>query len=160
MSSQPLTKPEAIKYIKTKLYTTPYTNGKGYHIGNYYVMVNKKELPFTNTDQVDHFLFNLFKYVKNAGLPKKDQVAVSEFYKNHEENIVSFTPVQDPDFKKKNITNPSNRGSNGPRLSMRNNLLLGMDLSGLGGISFFGGRKKRKTQKGKSKKNRTRKNRK
>jgi hypothetical protein len=43
---------------------------------------------------------------------------------------------------------------------MRNNLLLGMDLSGLGGISFFGGRKKRKTQKGKSKKNRTRKNRK
>jgi hypothetical protein len=160
MSSQPLTKPEAIKYIKTKLYTTPYTNGKGYHIGNYYVMVNKKELPFTNTDQVDHFLFNLFKYVKNAGLPKKDQVPVSEFYKNHEENIVSFTPVQDPEFKKKNVNNPSNRESNLSRLSMRTNYLFGANSGGFTILPVFGGRKKRKTQKGKSTKNRTRKNRK
>lgn len=39
-------------------------NRKGYHIGDYKILVDTNELPFTNFDQVDHFIYNLFDYVR------------------------------------------------------------------------------------------------
>ena len=80
------------KKIKTtttlKIY--PYigksNNRKGYYIGNIKSVLNTDELPFTNFDQVDHQLSNLFGYVKNGKNP-------DDFFLVHPEKI-EFIPTK------------------------------------------------------------------
>lgn len=78
------------KKIKTTLKIYPFigksNNRKGYYIGNIKSVVNADELPFTNFDQVDHHLHNLFGYVKNRD-PKKF------FFLVHPEKI-EFIPTK------------------------------------------------------------------
>jgi hypothetical protein len=78
------------KKIKTTMKIYPYigksNNRKGYYIGNFKSVVNTDELPFTNFDQVDHMLYNLFGYVKNRKNPK-------EFFIAHPENV-EFVPTK------------------------------------------------------------------
>jgi hypothetical protein len=93
-------------YITTKLYPVPYVNGKGYRIGNFNVLIDKRKLPFSSFDQVDHFLYNLFDYVKTPKNKKKsnkpndnsnDYLPTDEFnkqfFKNYKEKILTVTPV-------------------------------------------------------------------
>lgn len=61
-------------------------NRKGYYIGNIKSVLNTDELPFTNFDQVDYMLYNLFGYVKNGKNPK-------DFFIVHPENI-EFVPTK------------------------------------------------------------------
>jgi hypothetical protein len=99
-------------YLKVKIYPVPFKNGMGYRIGNMKTVLNKKILPFTSTDQVDHFLYNFFNYVKYEGGPKKNEKTIDDrkaeikkFFKNYEETVLSFDPltdkkVEDKDAKK------------------------------------------------------------
>jgi hypothetical protein len=70
--------------IQTTIKIYPYigktNNRKGYYVGNLTSVVNTDELPFTNFDQVDHMLYNLFGYVKNGKNPK-------DFFISHPESI-------------------------------------------------------------------------
>uniref|UniRef100_A0A6C0JG91 Uncharacterized protein n=1 Tax=viral metagenome TaxID=1070528 RepID=A0A6C0JG91_9ZZZZ len=86
-------KKQLSNYITTKLYGVPFVNNQGYKIGNYIVLINKDKLPFSSTDQVDHFLFNLFAYVKNVGAPQDKQVPIDEFFKN-DKDFFSFMPIK------------------------------------------------------------------
>jgi hypothetical protein len=78
------------KKIKTTLKIYPYigktNNRKGYYVGDLKTVVNTDELPFTNFDQVDHMLYNLFGYVKNGKNPR-------DFFIVHPENI-EFIPTK------------------------------------------------------------------
>jgi len=82
-------------YITTKLYEIPYVNGKGYKIGKYHVVIDKKNLPFSSFDEIDHFLNNLFDYVKKV--PKNTDPTAEfnkQFFKNKKKKILVFTPVK------------------------------------------------------------------
>lgn len=50
--------------ITTKIYPTSYRNRKGFQIGNMKIKFDTKNAPFTSNDQVDHYLNELFSYIK------------------------------------------------------------------------------------------------
>jgi hypothetical protein len=45
-------------------------NRKNYYIGNYKIVLNSNDLPFSNFDQVDHMIYNLYNYAKTRKNPK------------------------------------------------------------------------------------------
>jgi len=92
---------EISTYLTEKLYPLPYVNSKGYRIGNYHILINKDKLPFSSTDQVDHFLFNLFNYVKAVPHNNKPSNEFNkEFFKNYKEDVLLFTPIKYPEDEK------------------------------------------------------------
>jgi hypothetical protein len=131
------------QYITMKLYSVPYVNDKGYRIGNYHIVIDKKNLPFSDFDQVDHFLINLFKYAKEVPNNKMPTKKFNEkFFKNHPKKVVLFKPIKYRKQTKEEADAEASAKENKPSEST-------------GGRKSLG-RKKRKT---KSRKNRTRKNR-
>lgn len=122
MNGSPISKTEPEPNIKTKLYSLPYVNDKGYRVGNYMVVVNTDNLPFSSFDEVDHYIYNLFNYAKNEGLAGKNwdkkrsydshgklvdingnvtiyqdafvKKDLKEFFKHRNENIVSYIPIK------------------------------------------------------------------
>ena len=64
--------------ITTKIYPTSYKNRKGFQVGNMKIKFDTKNAPFTSSDQVDHYLNELFSYIKWASTkkdPKDETVA-------------------------------------------------------------------------------------
>jgi len=59
-------------------------NRKGYYIGNYKIVINSDDLPFSNFDQVDHMIYNLYNYAKTRKNPK-------DFFIYHPEKM-TFIP--------------------------------------------------------------------
>jgi len=59
-------------------------NRKGYYIGNYQIVLKTDDLPFSNFDQVDHMVYNLYNYAKTRKNPK-------EFFIYHPEKM-TFIP--------------------------------------------------------------------
>lgn len=59
-------------------------NRKGYYIGNYKIVINSEDLPFSNFDQVDHMIYNLYNYAKTRKNPK-------DFFIYHPEKM-TFIP--------------------------------------------------------------------
>ena len=136
------------QYITMKLYSVPYVNDKGYRIGNYHIVIDKKNLPFSDFDQVDHFLINLFKYAKEVPNNKMPTKKFNEkFFKNHPKKVVLFTPIK---YRKQTKEEADAEASAQSSESKE------IKPSGSTGGRKSLGRKKRKT---KSCKNRTRKNR-
>jgi hypothetical protein len=92
-----------IPYVKTKLFPMPFVNSEGFRVGNYTVVVNKDILPFSSSDQVDHFLYNFFNYLKNEGIPKSDakHKPIEAFFVNKTDNIYNFKNVKYVDKEKK-----------------------------------------------------------
>lgn len=92
-----------IPYVKTKLFPMPFVNSQGFRIGNYTVVVNKDILPLSSSDQVDHFLFNFFNYLKNEGIPESDpkHKPVKAFFVNKTDNIYNFKNIKYVDKAKK-----------------------------------------------------------
>ena len=83
------------QYITMKLFSVPYVNDKGYRIGNYHIVIDKKNLPFSDFDQVDHFLVNLFNYAKEVPDNKRPTKEFNKkFFKNHKKDVVLFTPIK------------------------------------------------------------------
>ena len=56
--------------ITTKIYPTSYKNRKGFQVGNMKIKFDTKNAPFTSSDQVDHYLNELFSYIKWASTKK------------------------------------------------------------------------------------------
>lgn len=56
--------------ITTKIYPTTYRNRKGFQVGNMKIKFDTKNAPFTSSDQVDHYLNELFSYIKWASTKK------------------------------------------------------------------------------------------
>jgi hypothetical protein len=59
-------------------------NRKGFYIGNYKIQINSDDLPFSNYDQVDHFIYNIYNYAKTRKNPQ-------DFFVYHPENM-TFIP--------------------------------------------------------------------
>jgi hypothetical protein len=90
--------------IHAELYGIPYINSKGYRIGNYLLRVDRDKLPFSDRDQVDLYLYELFKYVKE--LPNKDVDEngeykyksptdfIKDFYKRYSYDAHSIRPIK------------------------------------------------------------------
>lgn len=59
--------------ITTKIYPTSYKNRKGFRVGNMKIKFDTKNAPFTSSDQVDHYLNELFAYIKWASVKKNPE---------------------------------------------------------------------------------------
>jgi hypothetical protein len=90
--------------IYAEAYGIPYINNKGYRIGNYLIRVDKDKLPFSDTDQVDAYLYGLFEYVR--AVPYKDidengdysnissSDFIKKFYERYPYEAHSITPIK------------------------------------------------------------------
>lgn len=87
--------------FEMKVYSTPYKNSKGKHIGKVSHHV-KGTLPYTSIDQTDHFLSNLYNYVTSESirnyefaqkkLESEGKEFINEFYP-HFKKTVDFYPM-------------------------------------------------------------------
>lgn len=81
MSDTPVKDNNAV--ITTKIYPTGYKNRKGFRVGNMKISFDTKNAPFTSSDQVDHYLNELFSYIKWASTKKHpDDETIEDKRKN------------------------------------------------------------------------------
>jgi len=73
--------------MTTKIYPTTYRNRKGFKIGNMKIGFDTFNKPFTSMDEVDHYLNELFKYIKWT---RTDTVSTEEELNKKRKNIRSF----------------------------------------------------------------------
>jgi len=66
--------PKTDKSIEAIVKIFPYfgkdNNSQGYYIGDFKIISNSNDLPFTSLDQVDYMIYNLQNYSKNRKNPK------------------------------------------------------------------------------------------
>lgn len=73
--------------ITTKIYPTTYKNRKGFRVGNMKIKFDTKNTPFTSTDQIDHYLNELFSYIKWASVKKNPE---DETLEDRKKSIYDF----------------------------------------------------------------------
>jgi hypothetical protein len=73
--------------ITTKIYPTAYKNRKGFRVGNMKIKFDTKNAPFTSTDQIDHYLNELFSYIKWASTKKEPK---DETLEDRKKSIYDF----------------------------------------------------------------------
>jgi len=89
--------------VTSKVFPTPFTNSKGFRIGDYKVAVRQDLLPFSAFDQANHYLYNLFDYATYQGTPKvnrKQERDIDSFFKSKNTQLEAFTPIKYPDPEK------------------------------------------------------------
>lgn len=86
MNNTPVENTNDVK-ITTKIYPMRYRNRKGFQVGNMNIKFDTKNAPFTSRDQVDHYLNELFSYIKWASTKKHPN---DETVKDMKKNIHDF----------------------------------------------------------------------
>ena len=67
-------------------------NSKGFLINDIKITPQNINSTFSSKDQVEHFLENVFGYVRNSNLPKDEQEPTTNFFHSYKENI-SLKPM-------------------------------------------------------------------
>lgn len=67
-------------------------NSKGFLINDIKITPQNINSTFSSKDQVEHFLENVFGYVRNSNLPKDEQEPTTNFFHSYKENI-SLKPI-------------------------------------------------------------------
>ena len=62
-------------------------NSKGFLINDIKITPQNLNSAFSSKDQVEHFLTNVFDYVKNSNLPKDEQAPIRNFFHSYKETI-------------------------------------------------------------------------
>ena len=62
-------------------------NSKGFLINDIKITPQNLNSTFSSKDQVEHFLTNVFDYVKNSNLPKEKQEPITNFFHSYKETI-------------------------------------------------------------------------
>jgi len=62
-------------------------NSKGFLINDIKITPQNLNSTFSSKDQVEHFLTNVFDYVKNSNLPKDEQAPIRNFFHSYKETI-------------------------------------------------------------------------
>ena len=75
-------------------------NSKGFLINDIKITPQNLNSAFSSKDQVEHFLTNVFGYVKNSNLPKDEQQPTTNFFHSYKKNIV-IEPTQSGGKKKR-----------------------------------------------------------
>ena len=87
--------------VEMKVYGLPFQNSKGYNIGRVTHRL-KGNLPYTSTDQIDHFLYNLYGWASKQSLEfdertqKKIDNANKDFKANYFQSFdksIDFIPI-------------------------------------------------------------------
>lgn len=87
--------------VEMKVYGLPFQNSKGYNIGRVTHRL-KGSLPYTETDQIDHFLYNLYGWASKQSLEfdertqKKIDNANKDFKANYFQSFdksMDFIPI-------------------------------------------------------------------
>ena len=87
--------------VEMKVYGLPFQNSKGYNIGRVTHKL-KGNLPYTSTDQIDHFLYNLYGWASKQSLEfdertqKKIDNANQDFKSNYFQSFdksMDFIPI-------------------------------------------------------------------
>lgn len=87
--------------VEMKVYGLPFQNSKGYNIGRVTHRL-KGNLPYTSTDQIDHFLYNLYGWASKQSLEfdertqKKIDNANQDFKSNYFQSFdksMDFIPI-------------------------------------------------------------------
>ena len=87
--------------VEMKVYGLPFQNSKGYNIGRVTHQL-KGNLPYTSTDQIDHFLYNLYGWASKQSLEfdertqKKIDNANQDFKSNYFQSFdksMDFIPI-------------------------------------------------------------------
>jgi len=153
-------------YITARLFPHYDVNSKGYRIGSYEFLLNKKKIPFNTVDEVDNFLNNFFQYVDKASNNKDSIKNFNENFlkdKVYEKKFLILTPIK---YRKKTVAEATKELNDlNEKLKTENNIdenkKLQKDIDRLKKLlGTHGGKKKhhKKTMVKKSIKNRTRKN--
>lgn len=118
------TKSNAIN-TKIRYYTTERPNNNGSYVSDFDVIVDKKSVPFSSLDQVDHFLANLVGLAENEQLADGNPIKVdSNVFNNHFEKDIpmSFHTIK-RDADKDNISeedvSKENKGGKNRKTKMR-----------------------------------------
>ena len=112
--------------VTTKVYPMNYKNRKGFRVGNMKISFDTKNAPFTSSDQIDHYLGELFSYIKWASTKKnpRDETVedqkktIHDFLKSKKiEHIFSPKVIVDEEKieggrKKKKISTKKKRAKN------------------------------------------------
>jgi len=69
-------------------------NSKGFLINDIKITPQNLNSTFSSKDQVEHFLTNVFDYVKNSNLPKDEQKPIRNFFHSYNE-IVNIKPASE-----------------------------------------------------------------
>ena len=62
-------------------------NSKGFLINDIKITPQNLNSTFSSKDQVEHFLTNVFDYVKNSNLPEDQQEPIKNFFHSYKETI-------------------------------------------------------------------------
>ena len=92
--------------VTSKVFPSPFTNSKGFRIGDYKVAVNPNVLPFNGIDQANHYLYNLFDYATYQGTPqtnRKQERDINSFFKSKNTQLEAFVPIKYPDPEKAKV---------------------------------------------------------
>jgi hypothetical protein len=112
--------------VTTKVYPMNYKNRKGFRVGNMKISFDTKNAPFTSADQIDHYLGELFSYIKWASTKKnpRDETVedqkktIHDFLKSKKiEHVFSPKVIVDEEKieggrKKKKISTKKKRAKN------------------------------------------------
>ena len=80
-------------------------NSKGFHINDYKITPHNLDKTFSPNDKVEHFLTNVFGYIKNSNKPKDEQDDPNNFFHSYEKKI-GFEPIK----KEKENEQPNQSG--------------------------------------------------
>jgi len=80
-------------------------NSKGFLINDIKITPQNLNSTFSSKDQVEHFLTNVFDYVKNSNLPEDQQEPIRNFFHSYKE-IVNIKPTsgEEPAIDEKSTT--------------------------------------------------------
>jgi hypothetical protein len=96
-------------------------NSKGFLINDIKITPQNLNSTFSSKDQVEHFLTNVFDYVKNSNLPKDEQEPIRNFFHSYKETInIKPASVEEPASDEKSTSEDSKTAGGGKKKRSRN----------------------------------------
>lgn len=93
--------------VVTNIFPVPFKNSLGFHIGNITTTHTGKK-PYTSTDTVDHYLYNLYNQIQDERSSQKAMNDDKTHFKNHTRKMVHY-PVRFRTDDQGNRIQPNNQ---------------------------------------------------
>jgi hypothetical protein len=74
-------------HVTIDIFGSEKKNSKGFLINDITITPQNLNSAFSSKDQVEHFLTNVFDYVKNSNLPEDQQEPIRNFFHSYKETI-------------------------------------------------------------------------
>ena len=82
-------------HVTIEIFGSEDENSKGFHINDYKITPHNLDKTFSPNDQVEYFLTNVFRYIKNSNLPEdKRDIDPKNFFHSYEKKMIKFEPTK------------------------------------------------------------------